>query len=352
MPAGRMARPLRIDVAGAWYHVMNRGHRAAALYLDDEDRRRFLDAVAELPERFALEVHAFVLMDNHYHLLVRTTEANLSQAMHWLNVTYAVKFNWAHRCRGAVFQGRFKGVLIQEQSKAVEVARYIHLNPVRIGGLGLSKSDQRKARVLGCDNPGRELVRRRLETLRSYQWSSWRIYMGLEPDPAWLETSVIGRACGGGSRTERRAALRAYTEQPVRQGVLDSPWEGLVGGVVLGDRAYARKLLSGRKVNEEEQTPARRMRRRLSWASLVSAAEKLRGERWEQWAERHGDWGRDAVMYVAVRYGGLRLAEVVREVGMRYQAAAQAAKRFGQALAGDPRRKRFVSKLQHELSTI
>ena len=74
-----MARPLRIDVEGAWYHVMNRGHRGQELFLDEADRRRFLGAVAELPERFALEVHAFVLMDNHYHLLVRTGEANLSQ---------------------------------------------------------------------------------------------------------------------------------------------------------------------------------------------------------------------------------------------------------------------------------
>ena len=103
-----VARPLRIEVAGAWYHVMNRGHRGGALFRDDEDRRRFLGTVAELPERFGLEVHAFVLMDNHYHLLVRTTEANLGHAMRWLNVTYAVKFNWAHRCHGTVFQGRFK----------------------------------------------------------------------------------------------------------------------------------------------------------------------------------------------------------------------------------------------------
>src|SRR5438045_1515514 len=103
-----MARSLRIDIGGAWYHVMNRGHRGGELFASDADRKRFLGAVAELPERFGLEVHAFVLMGNHYHLLVRTTEANLSHAIRWLNVTYAIKFNWAHRTRGTVFQGRFK----------------------------------------------------------------------------------------------------------------------------------------------------------------------------------------------------------------------------------------------------
>ena len=347
-----MARALRIDVAGAWYHVMNRGHRGQSLFLDDMDRRRFLGAVAELPERFALEVHAFVLMSNHYHLLTRTTEANLSHAIRWLNVTYAIKFNWAHRWRGTVFQGRFKSVLIQEENKAVEVARYIHLNPVRIGGLGLSKSDQRKARVLGCENPGEELVKRRLETLRNHQWSSWRIYLAAEGNPGWLETGVISRGLGGRSRAERRAALKTYTEQPIRQGILESPWEGLVAGVILGENGYARRLLRGRKVNEEEQTPARRMRRRAQWEDLVRAAEKVRAEKWEKWAERHGDWGRDAVMYVAVHHGGQRLAEVVRQVGMKYQAAAQGVKRFAGMLADDPDRKRFVSKLIHELSTI
>ena len=82
--------------------------------------------------------------------------------------------------------------------------------------------------------------------------------------------------------------------------------------MVLGDLAYARRLLSGRKVNEEEQTPARRMRRRSGWDDLLKAAEAIRGEAWAEWSERHRDWGRDAVRYVAVYHEGLRLAEVVK----------------------------------------
>ena len=84
----------------------------------------------------------------------------------------------------------------------------------------------------------------------------------------------------------------------------------------------------------------------------MKAAEAIRGEVWAEWSERHGDWGRDAVMYVAVHHGGLRLAEVVRQVGLKYQAAAQAVKRYGQALANNPARKRFVAKLRTALSSI
>ena len=118
-----MARPLRILVAGGWYHVMNRGHRRSDLFPGDADRQRFLRLLAALPERFGVEIHAFVLMDNHYHLLLRTPEPNLSHAIRWLHVSYSIGFNWAHRQHGPVFAGRFKAVVIQAESGVVEVAR-------------------------------------------------------------------------------------------------------------------------------------------------------------------------------------------------------------------------------------
>jgi hypothetical protein len=199
---------------------------------------------------------------------------------------------------------------------------------------------------------GEELVKRRLKALREHLWNSWRIYAGAEPAPEWLETGVIGCGCGGRNRAERKAALKAFTEQPIRQGSLESPWKGLVGGMVLGEREYARRLLSGREVNEQEQTPARRLRGRVEWGELVRVAEKLRGAPWASWAERHGDWGRDGLMHVAVRYGGLRLVEVMRHTGMKYQAAAQAVKRFAEALEQDPDRKDFVARLKRQMSII
>ena len=121
---------------------------------------------------------------------------------------------------------------------------------------------------------------------------------------------------------------------------------------MLGESEYARRLLSGRKVDEQEQTPVRRMRRQVDWEELVAAAERLKGQSWESWAERYGDWGRDAVIYVAVCYGGLRLTEVVRQAGLKYQAAAQAVKRFRETLAEDADRRRFVSRLKRQMSIV
>ncbi len=343
-----MARPLRIVVAGGWYHVVNRGNRRGRIFLTDDDRRRFLALVAELPERFRLEVHAFVLMESHYHLLARAVEANLSAAIQWLQLSYSVRFNWAHQWGGHVFQGRFKSNHIEKEADVAEVARYLHLNPVRIAGLGLGKEDQRRAKVADIPDPGRALISRRLKVLEEHVGSSWRVYGGMDPAPAWLETGVIWRATGGRSRKEWIAAIRDYTEAPVRQGHMERPWERAIGGI-LGEAEYARRLLEGVRSAPEEQKEARALARvgRTEWEALVSAAEGEKGEKWEDVVNRHGDWTRDAVLFVAVRHAGHRLAEIVRKIpGLKYQAAAQGVKRIAARIEGDPECARFVKRLK------
>jgi REP element-mobilizing transposase RayT len=297
-----MARALRILLAGGWYHVTSRGNRREAIYRTDADRTRFLGLVAELPDRFGLEVHAFVLMDNHYHLLVRTPEPNLSEAMRWLHVSYSSRFNWANRLCGHVFQGRYKAMVIEDLRGVAEVARYVHLNPVRVGRLGLDKTQQWQSRVTGGADPGAELVRKRLRELKEYRWSSWRVYQGAEASPGWLQTGIVGAGCGGRNREERRQALREYTETPVRQGRMDSPWTGLIGGLVLGSQEYAQGLLKGLKSKRSDgtaPTPVRQIQRlgRCGWPEIVAAAEAVRGKRWGEMVECWGDWGRDGTSW-------------------------------------------------------
>ena len=350
-----MARALRLLIAGGWYHVMSRGNRRENLFRDDDDRRRFLGLLSEWPERFRIEIHAFILMDNHYHLLARTPEPNLSHGMRWLNVSYSSRFNWAHQQIGHVFAGRYRAVVIQDERGVCEVARYVHLNPVRIEGLGLGKTEQRRARVLGSADPGAALVAQRLEVLHGYQWSSWRIYSGANPKPEWLETEVVGTGCGGGNRATQRTALRAYTEAPVRQGHMESPWEKLKGGLVLGDDEYAERLRREAKVNAQEQTEVRRLGRsaRAAWRDIVKAAESELGRKWPEMTATYGDWGRDGVLYVATRHGGYRLAELLSELPeIKYQAAAQGIRRFRLGLKDDPAKERFVSRLRKQMSTI
>ena len=351
----RVARPLRINLAGAWYHVTGRGNGGEPIFRGDADRHRFLGLLSELPERFSLEVHAFVLMDNHYHVLVRCREANLSHAIRWLQTSHAARFNWAHGRRGHVFQGRFKSVLLLDGDRLDEVGRYLHLNPVRIAGLGLGKEDQRRARVLGCADPGRELVSRRIARLRDYRWSSWRLYSGSDPRVPWLCRERLQGGCGGRTLKEQRRALQGFTEEPIRQGVLESPWGRLVAGMILGDEAEALRVLRKAGGNPKEQTAVRRAGAgtRPSWAEMVKATEGILGCRWEEMVGRHGDWGRDGLLAVSTRRLGWRLSEVVAmEPRVSYAAAAQGIRRFWKRAADRPEMAAFAKALVARMSTV
>ncbi|MBX3731164.1 MAG: hypothetical protein KF791_01070 [Verrucomicrobiae bacterium] len=236
-----------------------------------------------------------------------------------------------------------------------EVGRYVQLNPVRITGLGLSKRDQQRARVIGCPDPGRELVSRRVTVLREYAWSSWRMDAGLEPGAKWLCRDRLQGGCGGRSLQEQRRSLRAYTEAPIRQGDLDSPWDRLVGGLVLGEALAAQRILRGLRSNRTEQTPVRQLARssRPAWKDLVSATEDLLGRRWLEITTRHGDWGRNGLMAVATRHLGWRLVEVVREIpGLGYGAAAQGIRRFWMQLPQNPEKAEFRKGLLARMSTV
>ena len=210
-----MARPLRIVRARAWYHITGRGNERRIIYRTDHDRRQFLDVLGEMVELFRVRLHAYVLMENHYHLLMQLSEANLSRAVHWLNVSYSVWFNRRHARAGHLFQGRFKSVLVSPEEWALSLSRYIHLNPVRVGRLGLSKSDRQRARV---GPPDVKLFQQRIGCLREQRWSSYRAYIGLAAKPSWLECEEVLKL-GGGRVEERGANYRRYVESAVREGI-------------------------------------------------------------------------------------------------------------------------------------
>ena len=126
-----MARALRTDFAGALHHVTSRGNERRPIFYDDNDRETFLEFLGQTVRRFGWSVSAFVLMTNHFHLVIQTSEANLSRGMHWLNTKYVVWFNRIHERSGHLYGGRFKAFLIEKETYLTEVLRYVVLNPVR-----------------------------------------------------------------------------------------------------------------------------------------------------------------------------------------------------------------------------
>ncbi|MSR64597.1 MAG: hypothetical protein EXS18_02320 [Verrucomicrobiae bacterium] len=332
-----MARPLRIDVAGGWYHVTARGNERRNIFRDDRDRHHLLELLGALPTRFGLRIHAYVLMSNHYHLLLETTEVNLSAAMQWFSVSYSVWFNRRHGRVGHLFQGRFKAILVERDEWGAELSRYIHLNPVRVRRYGLDKGRQREKRAGVGAKAEAKLVAARIEELRGYRWSSYRAYAGWEKPPSWLETASV-LALGGGRAGGARAArgYRRWVEEAVREGQEESPWERLEAGVVLGGSGFVGRMRKWLRGDKREQAGLKRLQGRPSWEKAVAVVEAIKGERWEEFRDRYGDWGRDMALYLGRTRCGMKLKALCEAAGgIDYGSAGNAVKRFGTRVGSD-----------------
>lgn len=310
-----MARALRILVPGVWYHVVSRGVERRAIYRDERDRAHFVELLGELGERFGVRVFAFVLMDNHYHLLLGLRRENLSEGMRWLNLSYSMWFNRRHGRAGYLFQGRFKSVLAEPAGWGVRLSEYIHLNPARVARLKLSKGEQRAAAVSRIEGPSKELIAARLEALRGHRWSSYGFYTGTRVAPAWLEAEAVLELMGGKAE-DRRAAYRRGVEAQLRQGVMASPWEELRERMFLGGEVFVAELLKGVAgvLGKKGKLP-RWARKVVGFEEVVAAVESARGERWSEFRDRHGDGGRDLAIFLARRATGLTLTQLARELG-------------------------------------
>ena len=336
-----MARPLRVQFRNGWYHVTARGNNRRRIYFDERDRRHFLQLLEEMSERHSVEVHAYVLMDNHYHLLVRTPMANLSRAVQWLNTAYGIWWNRRHRRAGHVFQGRFKAVVVESGQWVLECSLYIHLNPVAVAVLGLSKSRKRAERR-GLAVAPASVRSRRLEVLRDYRWSSFRALAGYGGSPPWLCREELLHRAGG------EAGYRRLAEQRAGGGLEESLWSSLKWGLVLGGESFARKVRA-QVAPVRENNGRRALRGRRTWAEVVRALERARGERWAEFAGRHGDPGLAMALYVARRCTGLTLRELGQQAGgMDYTAVSMAVKRFAQRLGREPTLRKLTGRLLRE----
>jgi REP element-mobilizing transposase RayT len=200
-----MARPLRIEYPGAFYHVMNRGNAGEDLFKTKRDGEKFVEYLEKASERFSIKIHVYCLMRNHYHLLVETPDANLSKAIQWLNVSFATYVNRKRNRHGHLFQGRFKSILVEADEYLKELSRYIHLNPVR-GNI--------------VANP------------EKYQWSSYPDYVGKRKPPGWLEREWL-LSWFGKRKKEAEARYREFVQQVDPMG-LENPEKLLRGGSILG----------------------------------------------------------------------------------------------------------------------
>ena len=345
-----MARPLRIERAGAWYHITARGNERKSIYRHQKDYLHFCELLGEAVERFRWHLHGYVLMPNHYHLLLETSEANLSASMQWLSVSYSVWFNLRHQRSGHLFQGRFKSIVVDPVGWGLALSRYVHLNPVRISRLGLDKSARAAAHSVAAPAPDPMMVRERIAALRQFPWSSYRAYVGLAQPPPWLQTARVLELAGRSDVGGQKAAYRRYTEEAIREGLEESPWEQLAGQVILGTGKFLRQMRRVLSGDAREQRSLRQLVVRPRWEAVVKGLEAIKGEKWEQFENRHGDWRRDLALYLGRKRCQLKLGELGRLAGgMDYASVAAAVRRLEGRIKREKRLARAAAEVEATL---
>jgi putative transposase len=234
-----MARPLRLEFPGALYHLTARGNAQQPIFLDEMDRRRFLQLLSREVQQQHWRCYVYCLMDNHYHLVIETPEPNLSRGLRRLHGTYTQWFNRRHRRVGHVLQGRFKSLLVEKESYLLELCRYVILNPVRAG-----------------------MVREADE----WAWSSYRALAGLQPAPDWLDVPSV-LALFDPSVSTAQAAYRRFVADGVNQ---PSPWKDVTGQIYLGSSDFLERI----ELLTQGQSPANIPRAQIQ-PTRVSADEVL-----------------------------------------------------------------------------
>jgi len=281
-----MARPLRVEFSGAVYYLTARGNARQAIYADDEDRQRFLGLLGREVEQQGWRCYAYCLMNNHYHLLIETPEANLVAGMRRLNGAYTQGFNRRHQRVGHLFQGRYKSIVVERDSYLKELCRYIVLNPVRAG-----------------------LV----EAPQEWRWSSYTETARAGARPAWLKVEEVW-----GLFSEREDQARVAYRRFVGQGMKSpSPWRELRGQVWLGGKEFLARV---ERLAQGQATAAvsrlQRQAARPTAEEILAAVATAYGLAPAAVVDRSHQPAFRAAVYLLRRVCNLPLKEVARRAGV------------------------------------
>ena len=306
-----MARPLRITFPGAFYHVTSRGNERKNIYKSKRDREKFLEYLGEAHERYGAIIHAYCLMTNHYHILIETPNANLPQIMKHLNGSYTTYFNVKRKRFGHLFQGRYKAFLVFKDDYALELARYIHLNPVRAA---------------------------MVEVAEAYPWSSHRAYIGKVKSPEWLETRFI-LECFSSQIRRAQNEFSAFVSDNNR--IHDpSPLEKVSASTILGPESFiegiSKKYLEGRR--DDPELPALKALKGRPSLELIS-----------QIVDEHindSNLARKMEIYLMKYHSGAPLKAIGNRFGLGASGVSKVCQRFDLELQKDRKLKKALAEVR------
>jgi len=309
------------------YHITSRGNEKKAIFVEDEDRINFLERLEDYHDRFGILIHSYVLMDNHYHLILETPRGNLLKVMHGLNGGHTGYFNRKYGRVGHLFQGRYRGILVERESYLIPLSRYVHLNPVRAGVV---------------DRP------------EEYQWSSYRGIIGRGKKEEWMEYGGILSAFGK-NQTQAKREYRKYVEEELSQEV-QNPLAGLQGRLVLGGEEFIERLkgmLGGKRISREVPERRRFVEVPLPGEVIRAVVKAFGVKEWEIQSKRsRSNTARKVAIYLVQRYSGVGNVEVGRLFGgIHYSAVSKASGKLKEEMSSDKKLANLVDEIISQFKT-
>ena len=295
-----MVRPLRLSFENTFYHITARGNRREKIFYSPQDKEVFLKRLKEMLIKYTMTCHAYCLMDNHYHLFIKTTKPNLSQGIHYLNSAYANWFRNKHQIIGPLFQGRFKSILVDADNYALMLSAYIHLNPLRAG-----------------------IIRQ----LEDYPWSSYLDYLNLRKshitDPSFVLNLIDNNTL---------KAIKKYRNYLIEYQDMKDPLKKSYHRIALGSTTFIEKIKE--KIDQEGQRreiPSTRYLSKYDGDTIIlKMTQVLHIEKKAIFDKKRGNLNRSLAIYLVKRFTPLSLSEIGKLFKMDYSAVSQAAKRFEQ----------------------
>jgi len=310
-----MARPLRIQYPDAVYHVTCRGNERQAIFKDDADRTRFLQRLTQTLNIYSVKFHTYVLMSNHFHLLVETPLGNLAEFMRKFNITYTSYFNRRHKRIGHLYQGRYKSILVDKNEYLSVLSRYIHLNPVRI------KSMEKM--------PAKEKIR----TLTRYHWSSLPGYLSRRKSVSFVDYRLVLSDYGGDTDSARKAYRKVLLEEMAAgAGIHDK----VLGQSILGGTDFVasitERFLKGEK--DRERSSLKKIKTYQAKDVIFEAIAKETDKTKDVIAKEKGPL-RQIAMDLLYRLGGLKGEKIAIIFGVGYTSVSQERRRLREQLETD-----------------
>ncbi len=321
-----MARPLRIEYEGAFYHVTARGNERKNIYYSKADYERFKRYLLEAKKKYNCIFHCYALMGNHYHLLIETPQANLNKIMHYINGSYTTYINIRRKRSGHLFQGRYKAILVDKDSYIMELSRYIHLNPVR-------------AKIT--------------EMPEDYPHSSYKDYISGGKEDIISEDFILSMLSKENGAARKK--YKAFTEMAIGAEIED-PTKKVYGGMILGGREFIKENLKKLKRNyllKEEISHRKALKSTKEIGDILDGVcEHFKISRKDALKDKRGDIRKIAI-YLMKAHTCAKNRQIGELMGnASYSAVAKTYQRFKRKMEKDAKPRKRINKIEAKLSFV